>query len=119
MKKTKTTVSTIDEYLAGLSEDKKDALQRVRNIIRKIVPDFKERISYQVPIISFGKDLVGFSGQKDYCSFYTMSPPLVKEMSKELKDFKVSGATIHFTPDQPLPVSIIKNIIKRRLEEIK
>lgn len=119
MKKNKTNVTNIDEYLADLSEDKRNSLQKVRESIRKAVPGCKERISYQVPIISFGKDLVGFSAQKDYCSFYTMSPPLVKELSQELRNFKISGATIHFTPEKPLPESLIKKIIKRRLEEIK
>jgi len=113
----KTNKHTIDEYLSLLPADKNNALQRVRDIVNKLVPGCEERVSYGVPIISFGKDLIGFSAQKDFCSFYTMSPPLAKSLSTELKDFKISGATIHFSPDKPLPESLIKKIVERRLKE--
>jgi uncharacterized protein YdhG (YjbR/CyaY superfamily) len=86
-----------------LPEDAHNALQRLRNIIKSVVPDAKERISYMVPIISLKRDLVGFSSVKNHCSFYTISPALVKRMEKELQKYKVSGATIHFKPDEPLP----------------
>jgi hypothetical protein len=47
-----------------------------------------------------------------------MSPPLVKSMKKDLHGYKVSGATIHFTPQQPLPATLIKKIVRGRLKEI-
>jgi uncharacterized protein YdhG (YjbR/CyaY superfamily) len=48
-----------------------------------------------------------------------MSPQLVKEMKEELKCYKFSGATIHFSAEEPLPPSLIKKIIKERIYEIK
>ncbi len=30
---------------------------------------------------------------------------------------KLSGATIHFSPDNPLPASLVKKILRARLKE--
>lgn len=112
-------ISTIDEYLAVLPEDIKKELQRIRNIILKTVPKIKERIAYKICVFSLKKDLVGFASQKNHCSFYLMSPKLVIKMKADLKDLKVSGATIHFTPNEPMPESIIKRILKERIKEFE
>jgi uncharacterized protein YdhG (YjbR/CyaY superfamily) len=48
-----------------------------------------------------------------------MSPTLVKAMKDELKTVKLSGATIHFSPDEKLPVALIKKIVKARMKENK
>jgi uncharacterized protein YdhG (YjbR/CyaY superfamily) len=110
-------ISTIDEYLAVLPEDIKIELQRIRDTILKTIPGIKERIAYKICVFSLKKDIVGFASQKNHCSFYVMSPKLVLKMKNDLKDLKISGATIHFTPNKPIPESIITRILKARLEE--
>ncbi len=93
----------IDAYLAALPSDIRSSLERVRNIIRETAPECTERVSYKIPIFRLGKDLVGMSAQKNHCALHSMSPSLMKAMAEELKGVKVSGATIHFTPEKPLP----------------
>jgi uncharacterized protein YdhG (YjbR/CyaY superfamily) len=119
---TKAQPSTVDEYLAQLPKDVRDALQNLRQIIRSVAPESKERIAYRIPVVRLRRDLVGFSAQRNpqrkQCSFYTMSPPLVKAMKKELKDYNVSGATIHFTPDEPLPALLVRRIVRARVKEL-
>jgi hypothetical protein len=47
-----------------------------------------------------------------------MSPSLAKAMKDKIsKTHQVSGATIHFTPDHPLPKALVEEIIRARLEE--
>jgi uncharacterized protein YdhG (YjbR/CyaY superfamily) len=110
-------ISTVDEYLAELSQDEKDALQRIRSIISSTIPESQERIAYKICVFSVKKDLVGFAAQKDFLSFYTMSPDLVKKMKEDLQNFQLSGATIHFTLQNPLPKSLIEKILLARLKE--
>jgi uncharacterized protein YdhG (YjbR/CyaY superfamily) len=47
-----------------------------------------------------------------------MSPTLVKSMKKDLQGYKVSGATIHFTPEKPLPTALVKKIVRARVEAL-
>ncbi len=41
-----------------------------------------------------------------------MSSNLVRIIKKKLQGLKLSGATIHFTPQDPVPKQLIQNIIK-------
>ena len=114
--------TTVDEYLATLPNDVRKVLQKLRQTIKSIVPEAEERIAYRIPIFRLQHDLVGFSAQtnpqKRLCSFYTMSPPLAKAMKKDLQDYELSGATIHFTPEKPLPAALVKEIVRARVKEL-
>jgi len=108
----------IDAYFAAQPDDARDSLERVRGIIKAMAPDCTERVSYRIPIFRLQKDLVGLSVSKDHCALHTMSPPLVKAMAEDLKSVKVSGATIHFTPEAPLSRELIEKIVRERMKEI-
>ena len=109
----------IDAYLAALPEDDRSALESLRSIIRGTAPDCTERVSYGIPIFRLNKDLVGISAQKNHCSLHTMSPPLTKAMAEALEGVKVSGATIHFTPENPLPRELVVEIVRERVATIE
>lgn len=109
----------IDAYLAGQPDDVRAALERVRAIIRAAAPDCTERVSYQIPIFRVGRDLVGLSAQTNHCALHTMSPRLMQTLADELQGVTVSGATIHFTPDDPLPQALIETVLRARLQELE
>jgi uncharacterized protein YdhG (YjbR/CyaY superfamily) len=69
-------------------------------------------------IFRLEKDLVGLSSQTGHCSLHSLSPPLVKAMANELQGFKVSGATIHFSPETPLPRELVENVLQARIQEL-
>ena len=108
----------IDAYLAALPDDVRSSLERVRSIVREAAPDCTERVSYRIPIFRLGKDLVGMAAHKNHCSLHSMSPSLMTTMSEQLKGVRVSGATIHFTPEDPLPRGLIKSIVRERIREV-
>lgn len=110
----------VEAYLTGLAADERSTLQALRKLIHSIEPGLRERISYGTTAIFATErgDLVGFVSQPKHLSFFTMSPQLAKEMSPEIKKtHKVSGATIHFSPSEPLPKPLVKKIVKARLKE--
>jgi len=111
--------STVEQYLLALSPEVRDALQHVRDLVTNTVPGVTGRISYGIIVFRLRRDLVGLASQKKHCSFYTMSPGLVKAMRDELKGYEVSGATLHFTPYAPLPDALIRSILRARLAEMQ
>lgn len=113
------TPANVDEYLTSLPDDVGAALQRLREIIRETVPESRECIVYKVPIIRLKKDFVGFASHKSFCSFYTMSLPLMARLKKELEPYDISGTTIHFQPNKPLPKKLVVKILKERLKEVQ
>jgi uncharacterized protein YdhG (YjbR/CyaY superfamily) len=108
-----------DEYIALLPVPFRSTLVKLRALIQSVAPEAQEMISYQIPCFKYYYMLVGIGANKQYCSLYVMSPPLITAMKAELKGVKVSGATIHFEPDAPLPVALIKKIVKARMQENK
>ena len=109
----------VDEHLSKLPADQRAALQDLRKVILSVMPDAEEVISYGVPMFKRnGKGVIAMSAKKDYCSLHLMSPPLAKAMENELRKY-LKGVTLHFTPDQPLPVSLVKKILKARLKEME
>jgi uncharacterized protein YdhG (YjbR/CyaY superfamily) len=118
MPKSKHDPEAVDAYLAGLPDAERTTLEELRLLIKDILPNVQERISYGTSVIfAVKRDLVGFVAQKKHLSFFTMSPELATSMRDEIKaTHRVSGATIHFSPDNPLPRSLVKTILRARLE---
>ena len=43
---------------------------------------------------------------------------LARAMQEEIEEtHRLSGATIHFSPDDPLPASLVNDIVRARLKE--
>ena len=61
--------------------------------------------------------LVGIGTKKNHCSFYTMSPSLLKKMERSLHEMKYTKSTIYFPLDKELPEQLIKDIIQERIIE--
>ena len=108
--------AAVEAYLAELPEAERDALERVRAAVLKVAPDARQRISYGIVVLATETDLVGLASQRKHLSFYTMSPPLVTELKDDLARFEVSGATIHFTAQRPLPLKLIEKIVRARVQ---
>ncbi len=108
---------TIDEYLAALSDDKRAALANLRKTIRVAAPEAEECISYQLPAFRQNGMLVAFGAAANHCAFYPMSSTTVAAHKDELKDYDTSKGTIRFQPDKPLPVVLVRKLVKARIAE--
>jgi uncharacterized protein YdhG (YjbR/CyaY superfamily) len=108
----------IDEYLAVLSEDKRAALEKLRQAIKSIAPAAEEYFYYQLPAFRLhGKRLVAFGAAKDHCSFYPLSAAVVQAHADDLKHYDTSPGTIRFPADKPLPTALVRKIVKFRIAE--
>ena len=118
-RKSKNDPQAVDAYLATLAKAERQSLGRLRTLIKRTIPRVEERVSYGTAVMfSRGHDLVGFVSQPTHLSFFTASPKLAQAMKKEItKTHKVSGATIHFSPDHPLPTGLVKKILRARIRE--
>ena len=115
----KSRPTTIDEYLAAVSEGQRAALQQLRKAIRAAAPKAEECISYGMPAFRQKRMLVGFAARAKHCSFYLWSGTTVATHPKELKGYDTSEGTIRFETDQPLPAALVRKLVKARLAESK
>ncbi len=111
---------TVDDYLQSLSPDQQKLLSSVRNVIMQECCEAEESISYHMPGYKYlGMPLLYFAAFKDHCSLFGVSKQMLSDFKNELSDFRIVGSTIHFSPEQPLTRSLLKKIIRARMNENK
>jgi Uncharacterized conserved protein len=115
---TKRKPRTIDEYFAGVSADQRIALEKLRKTIRAVAPKIEECISYGIPAFRLnGRSLVFFGAWANHCSFYPGSSSTLKKFRSNLRGFQTTKGTIRFSPDNPLPITLVKKLVKARMAE--
>jgi uncharacterized protein YdhG (YjbR/CyaY superfamily) len=112
-------VKAVEEYLAKVPEPARETLEKMRAMIRAAAPkDAAEGISYGMPAFKCRKPLAGYAAFKDHCSLFPMSGAVVAAMKDELKDYITSKGAIQFALEKPMPMALVKKIVKARLAEI-
>jgi len=107
----------IDEYLVGVPEPARTTLNKMRAAIRSALPpEATETISYRMPAFRGKGVLVWFAAFSDHCSLFPTAS-VIEEFKNELKSFSTSKGTIHFPMDKPLPIPLIKKLVKARVAQ--
>jgi uncharacterized protein YdhG (YjbR/CyaY superfamily) len=116
MKDKKNVPATIDQYIAGFPPEIQVILSELRAAVKKAAPQAVEKISYQMPAFYFNENLVYFAAFKNHIGFFPTSSG-VAAFQKELAKYATSKGTVHFPLDKPLPLDLIKRIVKFRVKE--
>ena len=113
------TPKTVDEYLAGVPEPARTTLNKIRAVIRSVVPaEATEVISYGVPTFQYKGPVIWFAAFSKHCSVFPTAS-VIEKFKDELKGYRTSKGTIQFPVDKPLPASLVKKMVKTRLAEIE
>ena len=108
---------SVDEYLAGVPEPARSALNKVRAAIRSAVPpEATETISYRIPAFKYKGMLVWFAAFTNHCSFFPTAS-VIEAFKNELKTYPISKGTIQFPTDKPLPAALVKKMVKMRVAQ--
>ena len=108
----------VEEYLAGVPEPSRSALENLRQTIRDVVPDATEAISYKVPTFKYqDRPLVAYGATETGCTFYLMSTDVFNAFKAQVKDYKTGKGSIRFQPDSPIPSDLVTRIVKARISE--
>jgi uncharacterized protein YdhG (YjbR/CyaY superfamily) len=114
----KSKPKTIDDYLRNVSADQRKALQNLREAIAAVAPKAQECISYGIPAFRLnGRSLVFFGAWANHCALYPGGSATLKKFRNELRDFQTSKGTIRFSPGKPLPLPLVRKLVKARIAE--
>src|SRR5271155_1492477 len=103
---------TVDEYLARVPEPARGTLNKIRAAIRSAVPrDAIEVISYGIPAFKYKGTVVWYAAFANHCSLFPTAS-VIDAFKDELKGFFTSKGTIQFPANKPLPVALVKKIVK-------
>ena len=111
-----TGFQTIDQYIATFPPNIQTILQQIRQAIHEAAPEAEETISYQMPAFKQNGVLVYFAAFKDHIGFFPTGSG-VEAFKDKTSSYKTGKGTIQFPLDKPVPLDLIKEIVRFRVKE--
>ncbi len=111
-----TKPKTVDEYIALASPGVKEHLEQLRMIILQTAPQAQEGISYEMPVYKINGVLVYFGGFTRHVSLFP-GAEAIAAFKEELTGYKTATGTIQFPVNKPIPVMLVRKIVKFRLKQ--
>jgi len=116
MNQSAATPGTVDQYLAGHPPEIRSRLESIRKTIRAAAPEATEAIKYGMPTFVYHGNLVHFAACRDHLGFYP-TPSAIRQFARDLSSYTTSKGAIQFSWDRPLPLALIKKMVRFRVAE--
>lgn len=111
--------ATVEEYLDRVPQPARRQLEKLRAAVRSSIPATAiETISYGIPAFRDTRVLVWYAAFADHCSLFPTAE-VIQEFRSELKGFSASKGTIHFPLAKPIPIALVKRLVKARVDHAK
>ena len=108
----------IDQYIKMFPDDVQIVLRKLRTLIKSVNPKFKEGISYRIPTFYLNDHyVIYFAAFKKHIGIYPVTGTIQAKLKKELANYKKSTGTVQLPLEKPLPLGLIKKIVKLRVQE--
>ena len=114
------TAGQIRAYLTAQPPKTRALLKEIRDAIRAVAPDAVDSFSYRIPGVKLdGKALVWYAGFTHHVSLYPIGDAIRKRFASELDGYETSKGTVRFPLDKPIPVALVKRLVKARVEDVR
>jgi uncharacterized protein YdhG (YjbR/CyaY superfamily) len=108
----------VDAYLANLPEERRAAMQQIREAVRRGAPEAEEAISYRMPAFRLdGRFFVSYDAFARHYSVFPASTAVIEGLGAEIAPHVVGKGTLRFDAAKPIPVDLIERIARIRVEE--
>jgi uncharacterized protein YdhG (YjbR/CyaY superfamily) len=112
-------LTPVDDYLASQPAAARAVLARVRDTLRRALPDAVEGVSYRIPVFKrHGRPVIYFAAWKGHYSLYPATAPMVEAFADALSRYEVSKGTIRFPLSARVPVALIARLARFRAREV-
>jgi uncharacterized protein YdhG (YjbR/CyaY superfamily) len=106
-------------YIAAASPAGRRALRTLRATIRAAAPGAVEGFSYRIPCFRLeGRPLVWYAAFAKHCSLYPITARIRKRYAGPLAGYATSTGTVRLPLDKPVPVVLVRKLVKARIAEV-
>jgi uncharacterized protein YdhG (YjbR/CyaY superfamily) len=111
--------TTIDEYLATLTDAQRAGVEAMRRAVTAAAPEASEAIAYAMPALRSHGDrfLVSYAAFKRHYSLFPASEGVETQLAGEIEPYLTGKGTISFKAAEPLPLDLIGRIVRIRWAE--
>lgn len=107
--------TTIPAYIKAAPKEGQAHLKKVYDCVRSAAPKATEAIKWGAPTLAYKRILIAFAGYKKHLGFMP-TPAVIAAFKKDLAKYKTSKSTVRFPYDEPLPLGLIKKMVKLRIK---
>ena len=104
----------VDAYIAAAPKAAQPLLRQLRALIKSGAPKAEERISYGMPYYRYHGHLIYFAVFKNHIGLYPVGNA---DKHLEMSAYTTGKGTYRFPLDEPLPVALIRRLIRTRVKE--
>jgi len=109
----------VDVYINQFEGEVKERLLIMRELVRTEAPEAKEDFMYGLVGYKLDKKpLVYFGGFKKHIGFYA-TPNGHEAFAEDFSRYKQGKGSVQFPLDQPLPVNLVKRVVRYRKESLR
>jgi len=116
----KQVAAQLRAYFAALPPGSRRVMRVLRATIREAAPDAVEGFTYRIPGFRMeGRPLVWYAAFQQHCSLYPITDAIKRAHATALKGYETSKGTVRFPLDQPLPVTLIRRLVRARIADLR
>lgn len=108
--------ATVAAYIAAAPKASRPKLRALRACIRAAAPGAVENLKWGMPAYSNRRILVIFGAFKNHIGLFSTGSAQ-KAFAQDLAGYKTGRGSIQFPHVQPLPLPLIRRIVKLRVKE--
>lgn len=106
---------SIDEYIELQILQARIYIIELRNIIKRCVPEVKERIAWSMPLFEKDKHSISLAACKKHISLY-VDTKTIEMLKPQLSELEIKKNAIYIPYDKDLPIKTIENVIRQSFD---
>lgn len=105
-------MNEVEQYISQFEPEIRVKLEVLRKLFFEVLPETEESIRYKMPAFKVGKYHLYFAAYKKHIGFYPVYG--LTEIEDEILEYRAKNTkdSLHFEHDKPLPIDLLKKIIK-------
>lgn len=111
-------MTIIETYIVEQTPEQQERLRALYLLIKEILPQAEEKISYAMPTFWQGRNIIHFAAFKKHLGLYP-GPKVIETFADQLRSagYTFSKGAIQFPFDREFPLELIREISQEALKQ--